>query len=65
MDCNLPGSTVYGISQEWVAISFLGGSFPTQELNLHILHWQEDSLPLSHVGSPLTRLKWLELRMKC
>ena len=22
--------------------------FPTQGLNLHLLHWQEDSLPLSH-----------------
>ena len=25
---------------------------PTQELNLHLLHWQADSLPLSHLGSP-------------
>ena len=27
--------------------------FPTQESNLHLLHWQVDSLPLSHLGSPL------------
>ena len=30
----------------------LQGIFPSQELNLHILHWQADSLPLSHQGSP-------------
>ena len=28
------------------------GIFPDQELNLCLLHWQEDSLPLSHQGSP-------------
>ena len=27
------------------------GIFPTQGLNLHLLHWQTD-LPLSHLGSP-------------
>ena len=26
--------------------------FPTQGLNLCLLHWQADSLPLSHQGSP-------------
>ena len=25
---------------------------PTQGLNPHLLHWQVDSLPLSHLGSP-------------
>ena len=25
---------------------------PTQESNPHLIHWQEDSLPLSHLGSP-------------
>ena len=30
----------------------LQGIFPTQGLNLHLLHWQADSLPLSHQGSP-------------
>ena len=29
----------------------LQGIFPTQRLNPHILHWQADSLPLSHQGS--------------
>ena len=35
--------------------SLLQGIFPTQELNPHLLsllHWQADSLPLSHLGSP-------------
>ena len=31
----------------------LQGIFPTQGLNPHFLHWQMDSLPLSHLGSPL------------
>ena len=29
----------------------LQGIFLTQGLNLHLLHWQADSLPLSHWGS--------------
>ena len=59
MDCSLSGSSVDGISQarilEWVANSFSGRIFPTQGSNLcllHLLHWQADSLPLSHLGSP-------------
>ena len=52
MDCGLPGSSVHGISQarilEWVAIIFFQGIFPTQESNPRLLHWQVDSLPLSH-----------------
>ena len=31
----------------------LQGIFPTQGLNLRLLNWQVDSLPLSHVGSPV------------
>ena len=31
----------------------LQGVFQTQGLNLCLLNWQEDSLPLSHLGSPL------------
>ena len=41
-----------------VACHFLlKGIFLTQELNihlLHLLHWQADSLPLHHLGSPQT-----------
>ena len=35
----------------------LQGIFPTQGLNLHLLVWQVDSLPLSHQGSPLRKWK--------
>ena len=59
MDCGLPDSSVHGMSQarilEWVVISLLQGIFPTQGSNPHflsLLHWQADSLPLSHQGSP-------------
>jgi len=56
MDCSLPGSSVHGISQarilEWIAISLSRGIFPTQGSYLHLLHWQADSLPLHHWGSP-------------
>ena len=56
MDCSLPGSSVCGISQarilESTTVSFSRGIFLTQGLNLHLLHWQADSLPLSHLGSP-------------
>ena len=52
IDCSLPGSSVHGILQarilEWAAIFPLQGIFPTQGLNLHLLHllhWQADSLP--------------------
>lgn len=48
--------STYGIFQmgtlEWVANSLLQAIFQTQEMNLHLLHWQADSLPLSHLGSP-------------
>ena len=30
----------------------LQGIFPTQGLDLHLLYWQADSLPLSHMVSP-------------
>ena len=30
--------------------------FPTQGSNLSLLHWQSDSLPLSHQGSPIIYL---------
>ena len=50
MDCSRPGSSAHGISQarilEWVAISFSSVS----SLNLGLLHWQADSLSLSHQG---------------
>ena len=48
-------SSVLGISQarvlEWIDIPFSGELFPAQGLNPGLLHWQADSLPLSHLGS--------------
>ena len=59
MDCSPPGSSVHGISQvrilDWVVISFNSldqEDLPDSDLNLHLLLWQADSLPLSHQGSP-------------
>ena len=54
MDCSLSGSSIYGILQarilEWVVIPF--SIFLNWGLNLNLLYWQADSLPLSHQGSP-------------
>ena len=44
MDCRLPGSS---------ALSSSRGLFPTQGSKLRLLHRQVDSLPLSHLGSPV------------
>ena len=60
MDYRSPGSSVHGVSQarilEWVAVPSSGkipqGIFLTQGLKQHLLLWQADSLPLSHLGSP-------------
>ena len=55
MDCSLSDFSVHGLSQartlQWVAVPSSRGIFPTQGLNLHLLHWQVGSLPLSHQGS--------------
>ena len=54
LDCSLPASSVHGISQarilEQVGISFPRG--PSQTRDQSLLHWQVDSLLLSHLGSP-------------
>ena len=56
MDCSPPGSSVHGILQartlEWIAISFSRAPSQPRGLNPCLLHWQADSLPLSHPGSP-------------
>ena len=60
MDCSLPGSSVHGSFKarilEWVAISYSrGSSQPSDRTHVYyvgILHWQVDSLPLHHLGSP-------------
>ena len=70
MDCSPPGSSVCGLPQarilEWVAISSSRGRiFPTQGLNSRLqrlLHWQADSLPLSHQASPTTCIVTVEVQ---
>ena len=59
MDCCLPGSSVYGIIKARIIgmgwYFLLQGIFLIQGWNLHLLHllhWQADSLSLSHLGSP-------------
>ena len=42
----------------------LQGIFLTQGSNLHLLHWQEDSLPLGHVGSQFILIKHPNLKSK-
>ena len=37
----------------------LHGIFPTQGLNLRLLHWQADSLPLSHLESGSKKKKYI------
>ena len=55
MDCSPPGFSGLGIMQarilEWVAISFSMGIFPTQGLNLGLLHCRKFLYRLSHQGS--------------
>ena len=52
--CQAP--PVSGISQGFHYV-LLQGLFLTQGLNQCLLHWQEDSLPLSHQGKMLTPWK--------
>ena len=62
MDCSPPGSSVHGVSQErileWVAISSSRvSSWPRDRTHISfiassLLHWQVDSLPLSHQRRP-------------
>ena len=63
-DCSLPGSSVQGVIParilECGAISSSRGIFSIQGSNpqlLELLHWQADSLPLSHLGSPYMGLQ--------
>ena len=59
MDCSPSDSSVPGILQTGIlelgCHFLLQGIFPTQGSNPNLLHQQADSLPLSHLGSPLTR----------
>ena len=47
-----PLSMEFSRQEYWSGLPFLlQGIFPTQGLNPTLLHWQVDSLPLSHLGS--------------
>ena len=49
-----PGSSIHGLSQARIGCHFLlQGIFPTRESDLHLLHGQVGSLPLSTLASPL------------
>ena len=52
VDYSPPVFSVRGILQVMGSHSLLQGFFPTQRSKLCLLHWQADSLPLSHLGSP-------------
>ena len=55
MDCSPTGSSVLrdslGKNTGMGCHALLQGIFPTQRSNPCLLHWQADSLPLSHLGS--------------
>ena len=48
-----------GFSRQEYCPFFLQGIFLTQISNLHLLHWQVDLLPLSHLGSPRKTQEYL------
>ena len=51
--CQAPLSLGFPRQEYWSGLSFLPQSiFLTKGSYLHLLHWQVDSLPLSHQGSP-------------
>ena len=69
MNCSPPGSSVHGDSPgKNIGVSchaILQGICPTQEPNLSLLHWQADSLPLCHLGSPLTTPGFCKCFLMC
>ena len=59
--CQAPLSLGFPRQEYWGGLHFLlQGIFPTQGLDLCLLHWQTDSLPLHHLGGPM----WLDTCMK-
>ena len=57
-DCSMPGSSVHGFfwQESWSELPFLSpGDLPNSGVEPESpmsLHWQVDSLPLNHQGSP-------------
>ena len=68
MDCSPPGSSVHGIvpgkNTGVGSHFFLQKIFLTQGSNLHLLHWQVNSLPLCCLGSVIILQLWANLRRK-
>ena len=57
LDCSLPSSIVHGVLGKNTGMGchfFLQGIFLIQGLNPSLLHWQADSLPLSHSATDST-----------
>ena len=51
--CQAPLSMGFSRQEYWSGLPFPAlGIFLTQGLNPHLLHWQADSLPVGHLGSP-------------
>ena len=66
MDCSPPGCSIHGIVQarilEPVAIFSSRGSSQPRDKSPHLLHWQKDSLPVSHLGSPEIKHTIMEMK---
>ena len=65
-----PLSTGFPRQEYWSILGeychfLLQGIFPTQGSNPNILHWQEDSLSLSHLGSPHLGVEVFYLSPSC
>ena len=53
--CQAPLSMGFSRQEYWSGLPFPSpGDLPDPGSNLHFLHWQADSLPLRHQGSPLS-----------
>ena len=50
--CQASLSMGFSWQECWNGLPLLPGGLPDPGLNLHFLHWQVDSLPLCHLGSP-------------
>ena len=67
IDCFMLGSCPWDVPGKNTGIGcqvLFQGIFLTQESNLHLLHWQTHSLPLSHLESPnillqVHKLNWV------
>ena len=66
MDCSVTGFSVHGFPRQksWMVASSLSTDLPhpgVEHDSPSLLHWQADSLPLSHHGNPTSRSLWQKL----